>query len=105
MTLCAPDPTPNEERLCADLGAALDQLADMRDRLDRALVESERYQRSAQACSDRSQLLAAQVERANGRSERLVGLLERAVSTLLRLGHADEASELQAALSSALERV
>ena len=63
---------------------------DLVDRLNRALVEAESDRAARARAINQAQLLASQ--------------LERAVSTLLRHGHADDASELQASLSSALER-
>jgi hypothetical protein len=72
----------------SDLGAALDELADMRDRLDRSLVAEE---------STRTRLHLS-----NNRCQRVVGLCEQAVRQLARAGHLDMAAELSAALERAI---
>ncbi len=81
-------PTSAREAMHAALLVLAGEDADLRDRLDRALAASERDRAARGRAVNTTQLLTS--------------LCERAVATLVRLGHADDASELQEALASAL---
>lgn len=71
-----------------ELGAALDQLADLRDRLDRSLVaeESARAAKHAEA----------------NRSQKLLAASEAAVRELIAVGANDAAARVQAMIGAAM---
>lgn len=80
----------------AELGDALDAIADLRDRLDRALV-------SAESLTADLALERRHKHDANGRAQKLVSVAELAVAALMRHGHGDVARDLSEALKKAIE--
>lgn len=72
----------------SELGDALDQLADLRDRLDRSLVREEQARGDKHAEANRSQ--------------KLLAAAEAAVAALVAVGANDAAARVQAMISVAM---